>query len=236
MSLNNCEGLGWLQPCFTWHKIAFLCLKQHCHWTESHDWEKGINKCLQFIFASMRQLDECYHSPVTSDNISACSRIQENDEEGDFKRVWQRVIALSHSLLLSIRITPLIWKSAASFYIIHVGEKKSTDPLFHMFSFLEMRILWKIAHWVRDQQTTKNLSFFPVRYQPLRNVHIWEEVTAPEPLGVRLWWPGFVPVTAWHLPAGSERTEEIKCDCVAFGTSQESRNKCTEMGIFGNVG
>lgn len=94
------------------------------HWTESHDWEKGINKCLQFIFASMRQLDECYHSPVTSDNISACSRILENDEEGDFKRVWQRVIALSHSLLLSIRITPLIRKSAASFYITHVGEKK----------------------------------------------------------------------------------------------------------------
>lgn len=124
MSRNNCEGLGWLQPCFTWHKIAFLCLKQHRHWTESHDWEKGINKCLQFIFASMRQLDECYHSPVTSDNISACSRILENDEEGDFKRVWQRVIALSHSLLLSIRITPLIRKSAASFYITHVGEKK----------------------------------------------------------------------------------------------------------------
>lgn len=124
MSRNNCEGSGWLQPCFTWHKIAFLCLKQHRHWTESHDWEKGINKCLQFIFASMRQLDECYHSPVTSDNISACSRILENDEEGDFKRVWQRVIALSHSLLLSIRITPLIRKSAASFYITHVGEKK----------------------------------------------------------------------------------------------------------------
>ena len=108
----------------TWHKIAFLCSKQHRHWTDRATTEKKESTSARSLsFASMRQLDECYHSPVTSDNISACSRIQENDEEGDFKRVWQRVIALSHSLLLSIRITPLIRNSTASF-LHHTRRKK----------------------------------------------------------------------------------------------------------------
>lgn len=65
-----------------------------------------------------------------------------------------------------------------------------------------------------------------VHYQLQCSLRTWEEVTALRPLRVGLLWPDFVPVTLWHLPAGSVLTEEIKCDCIAFGKSQGSRNNC----------
>lgn len=60
---------------------------------------------------------------------------------------------------------------------------------------------------------------------PLCSVRAWEEVTAPETLRAQLWPPGYVPVTAWHLPVGSVLANRVKQDWQNVPNNQGSGNK-----------
>lgn len=89
----------------------------------------------------------------------------------------------------------------------------------------------EIANWVTDIKSLKSwhLSAY---YQPLQCTRTWEEVTAAEPPRVQLWLAGFVPVTGWHLPAGSVVRDKIKRDCGAFRTEDLGRSKTHKWNYY----